>query len=337
MPIPNVFKSGNTATNGCIYEGQFTIGVDDSFGYGPTSATSFWNGVSPSTWSIYQNKASNGPSILTAANDSAALSILQRLGATGTTLPNALAWVTLQSPNTLAVNRDYPSIVTSGLTFQVDSGYAPSYPQQGSSWYDLTLNNNNPSSSALNSGSYSSANGGIIKLPTTTPSLSATTTNVSATTYTYGAFVYISATTRSNFGDTSTPCIIGTRQTFTTSAGPSIWISGTTASTCRLGFNNINFTGLTNYSNSWRYFVGTQDATTQRFYVNGNQVASATSVISSGSTDRMFIGGTTSTMGGPIFASIFDMTGYTFHVYNRALSASEVSQNWNALKGRVGL
>lgn len=333
MPTPNVFKSGNTATNGCIYDGQFTIGVDDSFGFGPTSATSFWNGITPSTWSIYQNKASGGPSIMTAANDSAALTVLQRIGATGSTLANALAWVSWQSPNTLAVNRNYPSIVTSGLTFHVDSGYAPSYPQQGRTWFDLTLNNNNVDIQAL--GSYDVANGGTIKLPTVTPSLCATTTNVSATTYTYGAFVYIFGSTANVISPV--PSLIGTRQGAATTAGPSIWISGNSFISATIGFNNINFTGVTNYNNSWRYFVGTQDATTQRFYVNGTLVASATSVITSGSTNRILIGAGTSVVGGVMSSCITPLSGYTFHIYNRALSDSEVSQNWNALRGRVGL
>jgi hypothetical protein len=331
MPIPNVFKSGNTATNGCIYEGQFTIGVDDSFNYGPTSATSFWNGVSPSTWSIYQNKASNGPSILTAANDSAALTILQRLGATGSTLPNALAWVTLQSPNTLAVNRDYPSIVTSGLTFHVDSGYAPSYPQQGNSWGDLTLNNNNV---VLPAGTtYSTTNGGVISYPQFA-AVTATSNNVSATTYSYCAFVYISGTTAG--GSIDTPSFIGTRRGNVITSGPSIWFSGSSAATGRIGFNNINFTGITNYVNSWRYFVGTQDATTQRFYVNGVEVATSAATITTGSGNSILLN--TSVSGpGTATAFIWPLTGYTYQIYNRALSASEVLQNYNALKGRVGL
>ena len=68
--MPNVFKSGATSTNGSIYKGQFTIGVDTSWDFGPTASTGFWNGVIPATggYTIYQNKAANGPSIRTAAN-----------------------------------------------------------------------------------------------------------------------------------------------------------------------------------------------------------------------------------------------------------------------------
>jgi len=332
MPTPNVFKSGRTATNGSIYSNQFTIGVDNTFDFGPTSATSFWNGVSPSTWTIYQNKSSNGPSIRTAANDSAALTLLQRFGATGSTLANALAWVYWQQPNILAANRDYPSIITSGLTFHVDSGFAPSYPQQGTTWVDLTLNNNNPTLSA--GASYDASNGGVIKFPTSTPGISGTATNVSATTYTLGAFVYISSTTISTAGALN---IIGTRQTTNYLSGPSIWVSGNTASTCRVGFNSINFTGLTNYANSWKYFVGTQDNTTQRFYVDGVQVATSAATITTGSTNQLFLGTSTSSAGGPFQAVITPLTGFTYHIYNRALSATEVLQNYNALKGRVGL
>lgn len=333
MPTPNLFKSGNTITNGSLYRNQFTIGVDNSFDFGPTSATSFWNGITPALWTIYQNKASNGPSIIATGNDGRALNFLQSIGATGSTLANALAWVSFQSPNTLAVNRDYPSIVTSGLTFHIDSGYVPSYPQQGKNWLDLSSNNNNVVTSGVLT--YDTANGGVLKLPTVTPSLSATATNVSATTYTYGAFVYLSSTAANL--DTPIPSLIGTRQGASSTAGPSIWISGKTTSNPTIGFNNIIFTGVTNYNNSWRYFVGTQDATTQRFYVNGTLVSSATSLITSGSTDRILIGAGTSIVGGLQSSCITPLTGYTFHIYNRALSDAEVLANYNALKGRVGL
>ena len=84
--MPNSFKSGTTATNGCIYDGNFIIGVDPAFAYGPTSTTSFYNGITPPTggYTIYQNKAANGPSIRTAADDATMVSILQSMGSTET-------------------------------------------------------------------------------------------------------------------------------------------------------------------------------------------------------------------------------------------------------------
>ena len=324
----------NTITNGSLYRNQFTIGVDDSFDFGPTSATSFWNGITPSTWTIYQNKASRGPSIITAGNDGTALTVLQSIGATGSTLANALAWVSWQSPNTLAVNQNLPNIITSGLTFYIDSGYAPSYPQQGNNWFDISGKGNNLSSTTAVV--YNGANGGILKLPTVTPGLTGTATNVSASTYTYGAFVGIGSATACN-SSTSVGNIFGLRQGTTQTGGISIWVSGNTAATCRIGFNHIDFTGLTNYANSWKYFVGTQNSTTETFYVDGVQVATSAATITTGYADKIFLNTSTVTQGGNTNATVTPLTGYTFHIYNRALSSAEVLANYNALKTRVGL
>jgi len=320
--MPNSFKSGTTATNGCIYEGNFIIGVDPAFAYGPTSTTSFYNGITPPTggYTIYQNKAANGPSIRTAADDSTMVSILQSMGSTGDTASSALNWARQQA-DIVVVNIDYYGIVTSGLTFAVDAGYSPSFPQSGLTWYDLTKNGNNVKFTQdfpWDSNGFG-ASGGTINLisPTNT---SATTTNISATTYTYCAFVNIPAIAGSGSQ------LIGTTNTIgsTNSGGPSIWINSTNN---RIGFNSASFTGAT--TNTWVYYVGIQDATTQYLYTNNVLRASATTTLTTGSTQTLQIGyATTKTQ--PMFMG-------SFQIYNRALSTTEITQNYNVLKTRFGL
>ena len=315
--MPNLFKSGTTATNGCIYKGNFNIGVDPSFAYGPTSATSFYNGVTPSAggYTIYQNKAANGPSIRTAADDATMVSILQSMGSTGTTAAGALNWARQQA-DIMVANIDYYGIVTSGLTFAVDAGYAPSYPQSGSTWYDLTKNGNNVVQTNLSRFGYSSTSGGTITL-TGVIGTSATTTNISATTYTYCAFVNIP------FVMAKDSNIIGTTNVINPTGGPSIW----TTTNNTVGFNSASFTGAT--TGTWVYYVGIQDATTQYLYTNNVLRASATTTLTTGSTQTLQIGygsggATTMSMG-------------SFQIYNRALSTAEITQNYNALKTRFGL
>jgi len=319
--MPNLFKSGTTATNGCIYKGNFNIGVDPSFAYGPTSATSFYNGVTPPAggYTIYQNKAANGPSIRTAADDATMVSILQSMGSTGTTASGALNWARQQA-DIVVVNIDYYGIVTSGLTFAVDAGYAPSYPQSGLTWYDLTNNGNNPTfSSALTWNTATS--GGTINMGSgNSVNVTATGTNLTASTYTYCAFVFLGST-----GNPATP-IIG-QSAFGGIPGPGIW--GTTAMGT-FGFNSISLTTMSAYTNAWKYIVGVQDATTQYLYVNGSLITSSAATITALSTLYICSGGnagakwSTTKMG-------------SFQIYNRALSATEITQNYNVLKTRFGL
>jgi len=314
--MPNSFKSGTTATNGCIYDGNFIIGVDPAFAYGPTSATSFYNGITPPTggYTIYQNKAANGPSIRTAADDSTMVSILQSMGSTGTTASGALNWARQQA-DIMVANIDYYGIVTSGLTFAVDAGYSPSYPQSGLTWYDLTQNGNNvrfPSTPT-----YSSTSGGTISFNNT--STTATTTNISATTYTYCAFV-------NNVTLSQNSQIIGTANNSSgaLSLGPSMWTDSTNNT---IGFNSVSFTGAT--TNTWVYYVGIQNATTQFLYANNVLKASATTTLTTGSTQTLQIG----------WAALkrSNLNMGSFQIYNRALSTTEITQNYNVLKTRFGL
>ena len=82
------------------------------------------------------------------------------------------------------------------------------------------------------------------------------------------------------------------------------------------------------------YVVGTYDGTNQRIYVDGVLMASSTSVNGSlsytGMTDGFLIGQVQGFTGGRY------LTGniYAMQVYNRALSATEVAQNYEAQKSK---
>jgi hypothetical protein len=83
-----------------------------------------------------------------------------------TTSGNCLNWFATQTDK-MVFNRDYPPIVTSGLTLNLDAGFSPSFatiPSNANSstvtpWYDLSGNNNG---TLINGPTYSSTNGGAI-------------------------------------------------------------------------------------------------------------------------------------------------------------------------------
>jgi len=90
-------------------------------------------------------------------------------------------------------------------------------------------------------------------------------------------------------------------------------------------------------NNNWHHVVATYDGAFKRVYVNGSQagVAQATQGLPGGGTNNT----------GPAYIGIFgSFAGYPFNgkiakvaVYDRALTASEVSSDYNATKGRFGL
>jgi hypothetical protein len=94
----NHFKFGTSDISSAT-RGGFKVGVSGGADYGPTSITGFYNGVTPPVggYTIYIDKASQGPSIHVANNDTECINKLLKIGATGSTIENVLAWANGQS------------------------------------------------------------------------------------------------------------------------------------------------------------------------------------------------------------------------------------------------
>ena len=86
--------------------------------------------------------------------------------------------------------------------------------------------------------------------------------------------------------------------------------------------------------NAWNHVVATFDGSTKRIYVNGVQKTSAnvTGTITANTTGNAYVGTYGSFNGYPFNGQIS-----TVKVYNRALTADEVAQNFTAGRSRYGL
>ena len=317
--MPNVFKSGNTATNGSIYKGQFTIGVNTTVGFGPTSETSFWNGIVPDAggYTIHQNKAANGPSIRTAADDSALVTTMLSLGSTGSTAAQVLNWASQQS-DIMVANRDYESIVTSGMVLCVDAGYVSSYPTTANAWRDLS--GNNYTGTLTNGPTFSSANGGSIVFDGVNDFVVTNNITLSYTGYTMECAVKYNS-------------VSGNQGLFNYSqsgAGKYINLYKANASVMRWETNNgQSIVGTNNLTTGvWYLFSGVYDGTTAYLYRNGSLEASGALTSHTSQTATFDIGTYAGYTNGSIAFARF---------YTRALSTTEILQNYNALKGRFGL
>jgi hypothetical protein len=88
-----------------------------------------------------------------------------------------------------------------------------------------------------------------------------------------------------------------------------------------------------NLGTSIGYVVGTYDGSSLKIYINGVLANSVNAAITIGYSGRQLV------LGRYGFSNLNEYSGsiFTASIYNRALTASEVSQNYNALRGRFGI
>jgi hypothetical protein len=103
----NHIKIGASAINS-ISAGDFSMGVSGGADYGPTSETGFYNGITPPVggYTIYVNKASQGPSIHVPRTDGECLLYLNKYGANASNISDALTWASIQT-NILVRTSEY--------------------------------------------------------------------------------------------------------------------------------------------------------------------------------------------------------------------------------------
>jgi hypothetical protein len=224
------------------------------------------------------------------------------------------------------------TIVTSGLTLNLDAGSVISYPTTGTTWYDMTGNNYNVT---LNNGPTFSNSGtsssivfdgvddyGII------PYNSAWDYNNNIT---LEAWVMVTSSTtwyQGIFGAFGYPAYNGYNFSVEANTNKFSFLVGGLGGQAYYVKQNSPYT-----LNTWYHLVGVINNGTSRLYVN--------SVLQSDSTSM-----TVSAPVGPFMLGRFYKETNDFYFggriangkfYNRVLSQSEITQNYNALKGRYGL
>jgi hypothetical protein len=137
--MSNVVKYNESLESETIRTGNFWIGVGD-VGKGPTDITGFWNGVKPPNngYTVYLNKPNNGPSIYQCFNDAELIETTNIISNNNfTTIFECFHYYQSQTDK-FCVDKDYVTIVTKGLFFNLDASFIPSYPRSGNIWYDIS-------------------------------------------------------------------------------------------------------------------------------------------------------------------------------------------------------
>ena len=227
-----------------------------------------------------------------------------------------------------------PKIVRSGLVLHLDAGDRQSCSGAGATvWKDLSGNSNTAS---LSSGpTFSSSNGGILSFNGSSNFASATmTSTLRPTTITLEAWARkINIVNHTAF-------LIGLQYSTgnTKTYGLYYWDGRLTM----VINNNLAIRGGNAISsNTWYHFVGTYDLSTIKTYANGVFEASTayTSAITYDTNNtQLTIGSTYDGTGYQVFNTRWwDGDMGIIRIYNRALTASEILQNYNATKARFGL
>ena len=236
------------------------------------------------------------------------------------------------------VSAPTPSIVTSGLVLHLDAGNSSSYPGSGTTWSDLIGNNN---ATLVNGPTYSSSNSGSIVFDGTNDySTIADVTGVTdfsiSNNYTVDFWVYLN-TLQSDTTSADNDVV----EKWSASGGyPYVFRYLRSTQEMQVAAYNgssSNSTTIQISSNVWWHICGVFDWTnsTLTFYGNSGSSVSSTATLNLSGTIT-----NTSALNLMRRGNGFNYTTgnlSTLKIYNRALSASEVTQNFNALRGRFGI
>jgi hypothetical protein len=219
-----------------------------------------------------------------------------------------------------------PKIVTDGLVFAVDAANKKSYPGSGTTWSDLAGSNNG---TLTNGPTFDSGNGGSIDFD--------------------GSDDYVNFSGFTSVASTGTICQWFKPTISWSNSDPSQnmrlsgihpnWEFGRTNSQAGgfafdLGAANSVITSQTIWSNTlWYNMVITWDtgANTSKVYIGGTLDNSGTATNST-STGTFEIGRSPGGLTQLWYGNIASVK-----YYNRVLTATEILQNYNALKSRFGL
>jgi len=223
--------------------------------------------------------------------------------------------------------------VTDNLVFNLDAANIKSYPKSGTSWSDLTGNNN--TGTLTNGPTFSSENGGSIVFDGTNDYISIpNSTALNPTNITVSA--WINRTSTVNYAHFVGLPISDTSWTPPYMSYGIEYIGTSDTISLVLGFsdNSIAYTNATAFGNNqWFQFIGTYDGTNVKVYINGAiQTTRAETKTMAASSANFYIGSNNASTVYPLNGKIGSV-----QVYNRSLTVSEVLQNYNSNKSRFGL
>jgi hypothetical protein len=216
-----------------------------------------------------------------------------------------------------------PRTITDGLVLCLDAANSKSYPGSGTTWTDLSGNGN--TGTLTNGPTYSSSNGGNIVFDGSNDYVSFTSNPPLTNQISVDVWVNLTATTPNGNG-----WILGREGSYrlTYASSSFQWVCATV--------NNGWYTAGTpvganlTTTNSIINVVGTYDGSNNRIYVNGILISTGSAISGNILTTGNYY--LVRSDAGNIDYGKLNM--YSHKLYNRALTAQEIQQNFNATKSR---
>jgi hypothetical protein len=226
-----------------------------------------------------------------------------------------------------------PKIVTDGLVLCLDAANPKSYPGSGTAWTDLSGNGNN--GTLVNGPTFNSANGGSIVFDGVNDLV-----NFGNNTVLYNAY-------NTQFTQEYVVRVLSGASTFRTIFRVDDWIRFTVEiSTADIRFtvgyssptDVITYNTNINYNIWYHISIVWIKQSKQQIYLNGILVAERTPTVSSYTGVTGTSGGANLGRGHDVpFNNNINADIALFKHYTRALSAEEIQQNFNALRGRYSI
>ena len=220
-----------------------------------------------------------------------------------------------------------PRVVTDGLVLALDAADVSSYPGSGTTWTDLSGNGNN--GTLTNGPTYSDSSilfdgsDDYVRLPASS---------------TLGKSIYYTTSAWIRYEDTGYTgwMIVCDSVNYGVGGGYMMWISSDSPATGKLLASydgSWRFSTIRIPPNTWTNVCISKNNNQVSFYVNGQfDITRTYNFNSSTSSTVVDIGRSPRNPNYRFNGNISQVS-----IYNRALTAQEISQNYNALRGRYGI
>ena len=320
----NPIKYSVSAVSNTIGRGNMYLDID-GYAYGDTPTTDWWMGYSPSAggYTIYINKASQGPSIYSPSGNNELVATVKGIAvsvnddpSTITSVESALLYISGKS-DMICINMDYPQLVTAGMVFLLDAGFTASYPRTGNTWNDMVAGNY-CNGALMNSPTYDSADGSLVFNGSQYAIINSNAYVLSKTSYTKIVWFY-----PTSFGYANNLISGGS------SGQHALWLFST---------NRVN----AGHNGTWNRVVSTTQLQLNTWYcaavtfdsVNGWKLYIDGILESTSSDTTQFTGdgdvNIAAYQGGNFFSGQIAFAS----AYNRVLSGAEILKNYNAMSPR---